>query len=85
MYNEILDKVKKKLKNNNIVFTTSPNRLIIDDIKLKTCLLDVYNYYNGPYILRGSMQDTGITCKDLEDLGILSPIFKTKSYELKEI
>jgi len=84
-YDRILKKVKLYTNNENIVFSTSPFSLIIDDFKQHKCLLNVSNMYNAPYVTEGSMQDVGIDCGDLEALGILTPIFSVDTMINKEV
>jgi len=75
-YDKILKKIKDVTGIQTISLSTMPGRLIVDDTSIPKCLCDVSDYYNAPYCNVGSLSDVGLTCNDLEDLGVLQPLFK---------
>jgi len=75
-YMEVLDRVKRKTGIDTISLSIQPGCLIVDDTSKPECLLMVSNMYNAPYVSIGTMESVGVTCEDLEEFGILTPIQK---------
>ena len=83
-YMKVVDKVKKHTGINTISVSVLPGgEFIVDDTSKPECLCHLYNLYNVPQIVKGSLVDVGLDCEDLESVGILEPILIILNKEIK--
>lgn len=73
-YDDLVNKIKKNLGTDNIVVSVTPTSIIVDRTDRLECVVEIGNMYNAPYIVTGTNMVTDITCEDLENFGILTPI-----------
>ena len=73
-YMRVLNKIKEHTSIDTISLSVLEHCLIVDDTSVPKCLCFLTNMYNAPNVTAGSMEDVGITCTDLEDLGVLDKI-----------
>lgn len=78
-----MEKIKNKTGIDTISLTITNNEFIVDDTSKPVCLLSLYNIYNVPCITIGNMSDINVNCKDLEDLGVLTPVTKVEVSEME--
>jgi len=75
-YGKIVAKIKKYTGIDTISVTLQPFELIVDDTSGPTCLYHTQIMYDAPLFIKGNLKDVGLTIEDLEDLGLLTKLFR---------